>query len=160
MRGSVTTPLAVLIVISAIAAAPPASEGASARSATARAYYKAAVQGSADAQARLGALYVKGDGVTQSDATAFQWLLRSADQGHPRAQLMLSEAWANGRGVPRNNTIAYNWAYLAQMNAPDQDIRDQAGALLTALTRRMSAAEIDEAKQWAATWKPRLENGA
>jgi TPR repeat protein len=156
MKISVAAPLFALAMTAAAAGAAHAGDR-SYRSATARIYYKAAVEGSADAQARLGALFVHGDGVARSDTIAFQWLLRAADQGHPRAQLMLSEAWSEGRGVPRNYVSAYKWAYLAQGNAPDQDTRDRADALLTTLTRLMSAAEVDEAKDYAAAWKPRLE---
>ena len=124
MKVSVSAPLFALALTVAAMATAHAGER-SYRSATARTYYKAAVQGSADAQARLGALFAHGDGVTRSDVVAFQWLLRAADQGHTRAQVMLSEAWSNGRGVPRNYVSAYKRAYLAQMNAPDQDTRDR-----------------------------------
>ena len=45
-------------------------------------YYRAAVQGHADAQAKLAALYASGAGVQQSDTAAFQWFMRAAEQGH------------------------------------------------------------------------------
>src|SRR5262245_794718 len=149
--------LAVPVIAFMLVAAAHAGDRARYRAATARTYCKAAVHGSADAQARLGALLTTGEGVARSKGTAFQWLSRAADQGHTRAQLMLAEAWTHGRGVPRNTSFAYKWAYLAQRNATDQDTRAKADALLAALTPQMSAAQVDEATQWAATWKPRLE---
>src|SRR5262245_16911483 len=127
--------LAVPVIAFMLVGAAHAGDRARYRSATARTYYKAAVHGSADAQARLGALLTTDEGVVRSKGTAFQWLSRAADQGHPRAQLMLAEIWTQGRGVPRNNSFAYKWAYLAQRSAGDRDTRAKADALLAALTR-------------------------
>jgi len=149
--------LAVPVVALVLLGGAQAGDRVLYRSAAARTTYKAAVHGSADAQARLGALLTTGEGVARSAAAAFQWLSRAADQGHARAQLMLSEAWAHGRGVPRNNSFAYKWAYLAHSNATDQDIRAKADALLATLSQQMSAAQVDEAMQWAVAWKPRTE---
>jgi len=152
-RALLAVPAVTLVLLSGA----QAGERALYRSAAARGYYKAAAHGSADAQARLGALLTTGEGVARSQAAAFQWLSRAADQGHPGAQLMLSEAWAYGRGVPRNNSFAYKWAYLAQVNATEQDTRAKADALLATLRQQMPAAQVDEATQWAVAWKPRLE---
>ena len=123
----------------------------------ARAYYRAAVQGSADAQASLGALYATGSGVQQSDAVAFQWLKRAAEQGHGKAQLMLGEIWANGTGVPRNDLFAYKWAFLAKAHAADSETRAKATSLLDQLARQMSDAQIADARQRAAEWKAEVE---
>ncbi len=123
----------------------------------ARAYYRAAVRCSADAQASLGALYAKGTGVQQSDAVAFQWLKRAAEQGHGKAQLMLGEIWANGTGVPRNDLFAYKWAYLAKANAGDSKTRAKAASLLDQLAQHMSGAQIEDARQRAAEWKAEVE---
>src|SRR5215475_6676696 len=109
--------------------------------------YRAAVQGSADAQARLGALYANGDGVEQSDAAAIQWLLRAAEQGHAKAQLMLADFWAIGRSVPRHEQIAYKWASLAKAHASDGPTREEAQQLLVVLKRRMSPQDIADAKR-------------
>ena len=121
-------------------------------------YYRSAVQGSADAQARLGGLYAAGTGVEQSYAAAIQWYMRAAEQGHGESQLRLAEIWANGLGVPRNDALAYRWALLAKSNAGGEaDIRDKSTALLGRLEARLSTEQVAEARHWAAQWKPQLE---
>ena len=157
MKNSFDIFVTTMILTLALVASGHAGDGASRQSETASAYYKAAVQGSADAQANLGALYANGAGVPQSDAAAIQWLMRAAEQGHAKAQLMFGDSWANGRGVARNNPIAYKWAYLARTTATDAETRNKADQLLATLTRQMSAAEIAEARQQADAWTPRLE---
>ena len=147
----------VFIGASILAVALVGSAQAQRESEAAREYYKAAVQGSADAQASLGALYATGTGVQQSDAVAFQWLKRAAEQGHCKAQLMLGEIWANGTGVPRNDLFAYKWAYLAKANGADSDTWERAATLLDRLAQHMSGAQIADARQRAAEWKPDLE---
>jgi len=129
-----------------------------AQSETAAAYYKAAIQGSADAQANLGALYASGSGVQRSDASAFQWFLRAAEQGHPEAQLRLAEVWADGRGVPTNTPLAYRWAYLANLNATDPKTQDRASRLLDRVSTQMTDAQIAEARRWASAWTAQLES--
>jgi Sel1 repeat len=119
--------------------------------------YRAAVQGSADAQARLGALYANGDGVEQSDAAAIQWLMRAAEQGHAKAQLMLADFWAIGRSVPRHEPIAYKWASLAKANASDGQTREEAQQLLVVLGRRMSPQDFADAKRQVDAWSARVE---
>lgn len=119
--------------------------------------YRAAVQGSADAQARLGTLYANGDGVEQSDAAAIQWLLRAAEQGHAKAQLMLADFWAIGRSVRRHEPIAYKWASLAKANASDGQTREEAQQLLVVLGRRMAPQDIADAKRQVDAWSARVE---
>jgi hypothetical protein len=115
----------------------------------ARPHYAAALQGQADAQAKLGILYLKGDGVPQSDALAFQWLLRAAQQGHAEAELALSGMFAEGRGVARHDVLAYKWAALAEADATDPDIRRSAAEQINLLARRMPEGEIAEARRLA-----------
>ena len=152
--------LKVMIVATALGGAMlgavHAGEGASRLSET-NAYYKAAVQGSADAQAHLGALYAKGAGVPQSDTTALQWFMRAAEQGHGKAQVMLGEIWANGWGVSRNEAIAYKWATLAKASALEPETREKADKLIDRLAQHMSDDQVAEARRWAAQWKPQPE---
>jgi hypothetical protein len=113
----------------------------------ARPHYAAAIQGNAEAQAALGTLYAKGEGVPRSDTHAFQWFLRAAQQDHAQAQLALSGMFANGQGVARHDVLAYKWAYLAETNAPDADVRRRAGEMLDLLAARMAEHEIAEARR-------------
>jgi Sel1 repeat len=110
-------------------------------------HYAAAIQGNADAQAALGTLYAKGEGVPRSDTYAFQWFLRAAEQNHAQAQLALSGMFANGQGVARHDVLAYKWAYLAETNAPDADVRRRAGEILDLLAGRMAEHELAEARR-------------
>jgi TPR repeat protein len=146
--------LASLFVAGASATAQAGDAGPSE---TASAYYRAAVQGSADAQARLGELFALGNGVEQSDAASIQWFMRAAEQGHAASQLKLAEIWSSGLGVARNDALAYRWAWLAKANAADVDTRDRAGTLLGTLATQLSQDQIAEALRWAAQWKPQRE---
>jgi hypothetical protein len=69
----------------------------------------AAKRGEAAAQAALGDMYVRGDGVTKDCREAEAWLRRAAAQGHAGAQLSLGALHAEGCGVPRNDTEAVRW---------------------------------------------------
>lgn len=53
-------------------------------------YQKAADQGYAEAQCRLGSCYDQGKGVTQDKIKAKSWYKKAADQGHIQARLLLS----------------------------------------------------------------------
>ena len=70
---------------------------------------KAAVQGSAWAQVRLGWMYLKGRGVSQDDAQAVAWFRKAAEQGHASGQTNLGMMCREGRGVPQSDTEAVAW---------------------------------------------------
>ena len=112
-----------------------------------RPYYAAAAQGNADAQVKLGTLYLNGTGVPQSDALALQWFLRAANKGHAEAQLALSGMFANGQGVARHDVLAYKWAALAESNAAAADVRQRASEMVNLLARRMPEAALDVLEQ-------------
>ena len=62
---------------------------------------KAADQGVAQAQDRLGQLYETGSGVAQDDAKAALWYRRAADQNLAPAELHLGLLYHHGIGVPQ-----------------------------------------------------------
>ena len=70
---------------------------------------KAADQGNADAQARLGVRYAKGEGVPQDPAEAVRWFRKAADQGNADAQVFLGVMYDNGQGVPQDYAEAARW---------------------------------------------------
>ncbi len=72
-----------------------------------------AEQGNAAAQTRLGNLYYKGEGVTQSVAEALRWWRKAADQSEPIAENNVGNFYQNGIGVPRDPAEAMNWYLLA-----------------------------------------------
>ena len=72
-------------------------------------YRKAAEQGDAAAQFKLGGLYMNGQGVSQDDAQAAVWLRKAAEQGDEGAQLVLGDLYRDGQGVPQDYTQAAVW---------------------------------------------------
>ncbi|MBR4746903.1 MAG: sel1 repeat family protein, partial [Desulfovibrio sp.] len=67
-------------------------------------YEKAAAQGHAGAQCRLGEMYADGRGVPQDYAQACKWWEKAAVLGDAEAQNMLGVLYANGRGASRRTT--------------------------------------------------------
>ena len=70
---------------------------------------KQATQGDADAQYKLGALYVLGEEEPRNDTEAAQWFRKAAEQGHVDAQSSLALMYAAGLGVPPDRTAAAKW---------------------------------------------------
>jgi TPR repeat protein len=85
-------------------------------------YRKAAEQGHAEAQFKLGAMCFSGDGVLQDDAGAVKWYRMAAEQGHAEAQDDLGYMYENGLGVPQDDAEAEKWHWKAaeQGNAEAQ----------------------------------------
>jgi TPR repeat protein len=69
-------------------------------------YRKAAEQGHAEAQFKLGAMYFSGDGVPRDDAGAVKWYRMAAEQGHAEAQADLDFMLENGLAVPQDDAEA------------------------------------------------------
>ena len=66
-------------------------------------------QGSAQAQALLGWMYLHGEGVAQDPAQAASWLRKAALQGNAGAQFNLGQLYTNGTGVTRDFKQALEW---------------------------------------------------
>ena len=62
-------------------------------------YQKAADQGDASAQNKIGVLYDNGQGVRQDYAQAKAWYQKAADQGDAFAQAQIGWHYENGAGV-------------------------------------------------------------
>ena len=65
-----------------------------------------AAQGDGDAQASLGLLYARGEGVPQDYAEAVKWFRLSAATGSAIGQNNLGHMYRNGLGVPQNYATA------------------------------------------------------
>ena len=74
-----------------------------------RAYRKAAEQGHAAAQNRLGWMYEKGEGTEADYAEAVTWYQRAAEQGHINAMNDLGYMHRQGWGVPQSYSEAIRW---------------------------------------------------
>ena len=72
-----------------------------------------AEQGDAEAQARLGGMYLSGQGVTQDYAEAVKWYRLAAEQGYADAQDELGAMYMDGQGVTQDYAEAARWYRLA-----------------------------------------------
>ncbi|MDM8214852.1 tetratricopeptide repeat protein [Desulfovibrio piger] len=70
---------------------------------------KAAEQGDASAQYKLGVLYIQGVGMMQNSARACYWYRKAAEQGQTEAQYMLGLMFSKGEGVPQDFVQARQW---------------------------------------------------
>jgi TPR repeat protein len=114
-------------------------------------YRKAAEQGNADAQNRLGLMYDEGRGVPQNDSEAVKWYRKAAEQGLGVAQNNLGWMYRNGEGVPQDMETAYMWFYIAVTNGYKDaqkwiDELEEKGFFTKA---KVSPQEIARAKQRA-----------
>ncbi len=107
-----------------------------------------AKRGNADAQMKVGFLYVTGEGVPQDYAEAAKWFHLAADQGQANAQCFLGLMYFEGRGVPREYVKAHMWLNLAAGGG----IED-AAEYRDALTAKMTPAQIAKAQRLAREWK-------
>ena len=83
---------------------------------------KAAEQGIAEAQYRLGYCYEYGKGVEKSLTEAVKWYRKAVDNGDPNAQYVLGNCYKYGKGVEKSLTEAVKWYRKA---ANDGDIAGQ-----------------------------------
>ncbi len=116
----------------------------------ARWYRRAADQGYVTAQHNLGVMYYQGEGTSQDHREALRWFRRAGEQGHAAAQYNLGIMYAEGNGMPQDNVQAHLWFSLAAAQGEEnaQKARDF-------VARRMTRAQIAEAKRLAGEWKPK-----
>ena len=77
--------LAALLLAAPLLVSAPAVTGAEPDTGKAQKAHAVAEQGDADAQLRLGEMYVRGEDVPQDYAKAAHWFRRAAEQGHATA---------------------------------------------------------------------------
>jgi TPR repeat protein len=106
-------------------------------------------QGNADAQMKLGFMYVAGEGIPQDYVEALKWFRLAADQRQANAQCFLGLMYFEGRGVLRDYVSAHMWLDLAAAGG----IED-AAEYRHALTAKMTSAQVAEAQRLAREWKP------
>jgi len=112
------------------------------------AYEAAAETGDAAAQNNLGILHEVGAGIPADTDAAESWYRRAAEQDLPMGQYNLGILYGTGPPKTRDSVRAYAWLSLAGEHglAP-------AGAARQAIAARMSASEIEEARQLAEGWR-------
>ncbi len=79
-----------------------------------------AEKGNAEAQAKLGELYRKGEGVAQNFQESAKWLHKAAEKGIADAQLKLGELYADGKGVAQNAQESVKWLQRAAAQGNDE----------------------------------------
>ena len=108
-----------------------------------------AEQGDAIGQSNLGMMYHLGKGVPQNHKLAAQWFRKAAEQGYAHAQNTLGLMYSNGEGVMQDYVQAHKWFNLAATeNAKYRADRDS-------VAKRMTPAQIAEARKLAWEWKPK-----
>ncbi len=70
---------------------------------------QSAVQGDANAQAKLGAMYLLGSGVEKDEEKAAEWMLKAANQGHIEAEVIVAAMYDRGLGVKNDVKMATQW---------------------------------------------------
>ncbi|MBF0323225.1 MAG: sel1 repeat family protein [Magnetococcales bacterium] len=77
-------------------------------------YRRAAQQGHAESQARLGFLYLGGTDVPQDNNEALKWFQTAAQENqHPIAQAYLCSIYAEGTIVPADQKLSLEWCRKA-----------------------------------------------
>lgn len=76
-------------------------------------YEKAANQGHAASQMRLGNIHLNGKEVPKNATEAAKWFRKSAAQNNPDAQCQMARMHLAGSGVIKDPVEAYQWAGLA-----------------------------------------------
>ncbi len=96
------------------------------------------------------AAYKRGD-----YATAIRELHPLAEQGYAEAQFNLGSMYDDGLSVPQDYIQAYMWFKLATSTFPPGEKRDIAVKNRDLLAKKMTPAQISEAKKLAREWRPK-----
>ncbi|MFI3157294.1 MAG: tetratricopeptide repeat protein [Methylococcaceae bacterium] len=109
-----------------------------------------AMQGSAEAQAKLGAMYLLGrDGVEVDEQKAAEWLLKSANQGFIEAEVIMAALYDRGMGVKNDVKMATAWyeKAAAQGHGPSLAILGKNAAAKGAVAFNYQAMRLSASKQ-------------
>ena len=106
-----------------------------------------AERGNARAQANLGFMYDRGEGVTQDYKQAVKWYRKAAEQGDAYAQNNLGVAYEHGRGVKQDKKLAHMWFNIAASSGHESATggRDR-------IAEKLSSSEIEKAQDMAREW--------
>lgn len=110
---------------------------------------KAAAQGNAASQTRLGTIYHEGLGVERDPEQAAAWFLKAAEQGHPGAQFMIGAACHLGIGVRKDRVAAARWLSLSGTQG-----NELARAYLPQVIAELTSAEKRRVKRMLSSGSP------
>lgn len=111
---------------------------------------QSATQGNAEAQARLGAMYLLGrNGVEMDEQKAAEWMLKSANQGFVEAEVIMAALYDRGMGVKNDVKIATAWyeKAAAQGHGPSLAILGKNAAAKGAVAFNYKAMRLSASKQ-------------
>jgi len=112
-------------------------------------YRKAALQGNAEGQFRLGICYDRGLGVPKNDILAAEWYAKGARGGNADAEYQLGTCYRLAKGVKPDLIKAYQWFNLAATSG-----NESAAESRDAVAHRMTADEIQRAQRMSReTWE-------
>ncbi|MDH5410928.1 MAG: sel1 repeat family protein [Alphaproteobacteria bacterium] len=125
-----------------------------------RLYAKASQQGHRRAPQNLGAMYYTGTGVPVDKAEAAKWYRVGAENGRGYSAYALGYAYAHGEGVKVDLVEARMFLRIARLlivdDMPGEDgVETGIDAEVAALEKRMTAAQIKEAKMRVIEWEER-----
>ena len=105
---------------------------------------QAAERGDSLGQNNLADMYLRGEGVAQSDALALAWFEKAAAQGNTSARIKLGYLYASGREGRQDAEAAYAWI-LSALLAGDERGKDY----LAPLEKQLSEEQLVRAKERA-----------
>ncbi len=109
----------------------------------------AAEAGDAEAQVRLGRIYLEGRGIAADAEQAAYWFEKAAEQGSGEGQHNLGLLYIRGRGVPKDKVLAYMWLTLASERG-----RPDALKARDAMAGSMNPEQLAKARGLVGNWKP------
>ncbi|KAG9062195.1 hypothetical protein KI688_006527 [Linnemannia hyalina] len=94
-------------------------------------FLKAALQGYADAQAKVSQAYTNGAGISKDNIKAMEWSVKAAENGHAGMQYNMGAAYEKGQGVPQSDSRSFEW-YLKSADQGFTKAQERVAAALEA----------------------------
>lgn len=120
---------------------------------------QSAMQGNAEAQAKLGAMYLLGrNGFEMDEKKAAEWMLKSANQGFIEAEVIMAALYDRGMGVKNDVKIATAWyeKAAAQGHGPSLAILGKNAAAKGAIAFNYQAMRLRASKQIPAEYANKI----
>lgn len=111
---------------------------------------QSAMQGNAEVQAKLGAMYLLGrNGVEIDEQKAAEWISKSVNQGFIEAEVIMAALYDRGQGVKNDVKIATAWyeKAAAQGHGPSLAILGKNAAAQGAVAFNYQAMRLTASKQ-------------
>lgn len=120
---------------------------------------QSAMQGDAEAQAKLGAMYLLGrNGVEVDEQKAAEWMLKAANQGFIEAEVIMAALYDRGMGVKNDVKMATAWYEKAavQGHGPSLAILGKNAAAKGAVAFNYQAMRLSASKQIPAEYANKI----